>query len=139
MTIVPLLVAGAEGLVVYQETYNQSAYAELHLAGPKKDFDWRLDSPERAYTAGFRRLGIGALFGLAPWKGEAYGACRPHRLSFENMLEILSYHLNFLTCGRTCRRLWPTISGLRGTENLSRLSWHPAPLLPASRPSLVNP
>ena len=25
--------------------------------GPKRDFDWRLDCPERAYAAGFRRLG----------------------------------------------------------------------------------
>jgi 2-iminoacetate synthase len=63
--------AGAEGLVVYQETYDRAAYAELHTAGPKKDFDWRLDCPERAYAAGFRRLGIGALFGLSPWEQEA--------------------------------------------------------------------
>jgi 2-iminoacetate synthase len=63
--------AGAEGLVVYQETYDRDAYAELHTAGPKRDFDWRLDCPERAYAAGFRRLGIGALFGLSAWEGEA--------------------------------------------------------------------
>lgn len=67
----PIVQAGAEGLVVYQETYNRAAYAELHTAGPKKDFDWRLDCPERAYAAGFRRLGIGALFGLSPWEQEA--------------------------------------------------------------------
>src|SRR5205085_7761161 len=68
---VPIVQAGAEGLVVYQETYDLAAYEELHLAGPKKDFHWRLDCPERAYAAGFRRLGIGALFGLAPWRNEA--------------------------------------------------------------------
>jgi len=68
---VPLVAAGAEGLVVYQETYNREAYAELHSAGPKKDFNWRLDCAERAAAAGFRRLGIGALFGLAPWREEA--------------------------------------------------------------------
>ena len=67
----PAVRAGAEGLVVYQETYDRAAYAELHTAGPKKDFDWRLDCPERAYAAGFRRLGIGALFGLSPWEREA--------------------------------------------------------------------
>jgi 2-iminoacetate synthase len=67
----PIVEAGAEGLVVYQETYDRRAYAELHTAGPKKDFAWRLDCPERAYAAGFRRLGIGALFGLAPWRQEA--------------------------------------------------------------------
>jgi 2-iminoacetate synthase len=68
---VPIVQAGAEGLVVYQETYDRAAYAELHVAGPKKDFDARLDCPERAYAAGFRRLGVGALFGLAPWRDEA--------------------------------------------------------------------
>jgi 2-iminoacetate synthase len=67
----PIVQAGAEGLVVYQETYDRPTYAELHLAGPKKDFDWRLNCPERAYAAGFRRLGLGALFGLAPWEQEA--------------------------------------------------------------------
>lgn len=62
---------GAEGLVVYQETYRRSTYELLHTAGPKRKFDWRLDCPERAYAGGFRRIGVGALFGLAPWKYEA--------------------------------------------------------------------
>jgi len=66
-----IVVAGAEGLVVYQETYNRAAFAEVHAAGPKRDFDWRLRCPERGYDAGFRRLGIGALFGLAPWRDDA--------------------------------------------------------------------
>jgi 2-iminoacetate synthase len=67
----PVVQAGAEGLVVYQETYDRALYAELHPSGPKRDFNWRLDCPERAYAAGFRRLGLGALFGLAPWEEEA--------------------------------------------------------------------
>jgi 2-iminoacetate synthase len=68
---VPIVEAGAEGLVVYQETYNRTIYDELHVAGPKKDFGWRLACPERGYDAGFRRIGIGALLGLAPWREEA--------------------------------------------------------------------
>jgi 2-iminoacetate synthase len=66
-----LVAAGAEGLIVYQETYDRAAYARLHTAGPKRDFDARLACPERAYAGGFRRLGLGALFGLAPWRAEA--------------------------------------------------------------------
>jgi 2-iminoacetate synthase len=66
-----LVEAGADGLVVYQETYDRALYADLHTAGPKRDFDWRLETPERAYDAGFRRLGIGALFGLGDWRQEA--------------------------------------------------------------------
>src|SRR5260221_1959784 len=67
----PLVSEGAEGLVVYQETYDRKTYAELHTAGPKRNFDWRLETPERAYSAGFRRLGIGALYGLGEWRTEA--------------------------------------------------------------------
>src|SRR6267143_6169306 len=69
----PIVEAGAEGLVVYQETYNREIYAEMHTSGPKRDFYWRLDCAERGYDAGFRRVGIGALFGLAPWEQEAVG------------------------------------------------------------------
>lgn len=67
----PIVRAGAEGLVVYQETYDRAVYEKLHTAGPKRDFDWRLACPERAYAAGFRRLGIAALHGLADWRYEA--------------------------------------------------------------------
>ncbi len=67
----PLVNAGAEGLVVYQETYDRDVYARMHTAGPKRNFDWRLETAERAYDAGFRRLGIGALFGLGDWRSEA--------------------------------------------------------------------
>ena len=66
----PLVAAGAEGLIVYQETYHQPTYAKLHLSGPKKDFAYRLETPERAYAAGFRRIGIGALIGLWDWRQE---------------------------------------------------------------------
>lgn len=90
---VPLVGAGAEGLVVYQETYDVEAYAQYHTAGPKKDFYWRLDTPERAYAAGFKRLGIGALFGLAPWQTEA---------------AALAAHLSYLQ--RKCWRAFLTVS-----------------------------
>ncbi len=67
----PIVAAGADGLVVYQETYDRAVYDQMHTLGPKKNFDWRLETPERAYAAGFRRLGLGALYGLADWRYEA--------------------------------------------------------------------
>ena len=67
----PLAQAGADGLVVYQETYDRAVYADMHTSGPKRNFEWRLETAERAYAAGFRRLGIGALFGLSDWRLEA--------------------------------------------------------------------
>jgi 2-iminoacetate synthase len=69
----PIVEAGADGLVVYQETYDRAVYAEMHSSGPKRNFGWRMETPERAYAAGFRRLGIGALLGLSDWRLEALG------------------------------------------------------------------
>ena len=63
--------AGAEGLVVYQETYQRVEYSQFHIAGKKKKFDWRLETPERAARAGMKRIGIGILLGLAPWQKDA--------------------------------------------------------------------
>jgi 2-iminoacetate synthase len=77
----PLVEAGCEGLIVYQETYHPATYRALHTAGPKKDFDFRLDTAERGYEAGFRRLGIGALYGLHDWRYEALcAAAHAHHL-----------------------------------------------------------
>ena len=70
----PLVAAGADGLVVYQETCDRKVYADMHTAGPKRNFDWRLETPERAYAAGFRRLGISPLYGLADWRFDALSA-----------------------------------------------------------------
>ena len=67
----PLVDAGCEALIVYQETYHEETYRSLHTAGPKKHYHWRMDTAQRAYHAGFRRLGIGALFGLHDWRREA--------------------------------------------------------------------
>lgn len=63
--------AGAEGLVVYQETYDRQVYVDLHTSGPKRDFNARLRCLERGYAAGFRRLGLGVLFGLTDWRHDA--------------------------------------------------------------------
>ncbi|HEY0137907.1 MAG TPA: 2-iminoacetate synthase ThiH [Nannocystis sp.] len=68
---VPIVEAGCAGLVVYQETYHEPTYRAVHTAGPKKRYHWRLDAPERGHAAGFRRLGIGALYGLHDFRHEA--------------------------------------------------------------------
>ncbi|MBU6409535.1 MAG: 2-iminoacetate synthase ThiH, partial [Verrucomicrobia bacterium] len=80
----PLTTAGADGLVVYQETYDRDTYAAMHTAGPKRDFNWRLETPERAYAAGFRRLGISALYGLADWRFEALSVAAHARYLLRN-------------------------------------------------------
>ncbi len=56
--------AGVDGLTLYQETYDAELYRTLHPYGPKRDFNYRLDAPERAGLAGLRKIGIGSLLGL---------------------------------------------------------------------------
>ena len=64
--------AGAEGVVVYQETYDRATYGSVHLKGKKRNYDWRLAALDRAAAAGARKLGIGALLGLHDdWRSEA--------------------------------------------------------------------
>ncbi|MCY1060408.1 2-iminoacetate synthase ThiH [Nannocystis sp. SCPEA4] len=68
---VPMVAAGCAGLVVYQETYHEPTYRAVHTAGPKKRYRWRMDAAERGLAAGFRRLGLGALYGLHDFRFEA--------------------------------------------------------------------
>ncbi len=63
---------GVDGLTVFQETYNEHRYRDFHPAGRKRDFAWRLGTPERGGEAGFRRLGLGALLGLCNWRVEGF-------------------------------------------------------------------
>ncbi len=64
--------AGVDSLTIYQETYNETLYDEVHLKGPKKDYRFRMDAPERACEAHIRSVNIGALLGLYDWRYEAF-------------------------------------------------------------------
>ena len=67
-----LTAAGVDSLTMFQETYNEELYAGLHPAGPKRDFRFRLDAPQRGAEAGMRCIGIGALLGLDEWRRDAF-------------------------------------------------------------------
>ncbi|MBZ4654097.1 MAG: thiH1 [Peptococcaceae bacterium] len=67
-----LVAAGVDGLTLYQEVYDPVTYDEIHLAGPKKDYRFRLAAPERACRARMRAVNIGALLGLQDWRKEAF-------------------------------------------------------------------
>ena len=67
-----LVAAGCDGLIVYQETYDEATYADVHRLGKKRNAMWRLAAPDRGAAGGMRRLGIGALLGLhGDWRSEA--------------------------------------------------------------------
>lgn len=64
--------AGVDSLTIYQEVYNETIYDRVHIAGPKKNYRFRLDAPERGCRAKMRGVNIGALLGLDNWRKEAF-------------------------------------------------------------------
>ena len=106
-----MVTSGCEALIVYQETYDRSTYKDLHTSGPKKDFNWRLECPERAYHGGFRRIGIGALFGLSEWRNEAL-ALASHLAYLQRKCWKANYTVSF-------PRIRPAAGGFNPTHNLS--------------------
>ena len=67
-----LIKAGVDALTIYQETYNEKLYLDLHPAGPKRNYLYRLEAPERACRAGIRSVNLGALLGLDHWRPETF-------------------------------------------------------------------
>ncbi|KGP70967.1 2-iminoacetate synthase ThiH [Pontibacillus yanchengensis] len=67
-----LVASGIDGVTVYQEVYNEETYKDIHVKGPKRNYQYRLDTPERACKAGMRNVNIGALLGLDDWRKESF-------------------------------------------------------------------
>ncbi len=67
-----LIASGVDSLTIFQETYNEALYETLHPKGPKRDYRFRIDAPERGCMAGMRSVNIGALLGLDDWRSEAF-------------------------------------------------------------------
>ena len=67
-----LVEGGLSAVLVYQETYHPAVYQLHHLQGPKADLARRLDTPDRLGRAGVKKIGLGALYGLADWRAESW-------------------------------------------------------------------
>lgn len=63
---------GVDGLTIYQETYDEKAYRSMHGGGPKENFHFRLEAPDRAARQGVRGVTVGALMGLGEARREAF-------------------------------------------------------------------
>lgn len=46
---------------LFQETYHRKTYAQVHLGGKKRNYDWRVSCMDRAIAAGIDDVGIGVL------------------------------------------------------------------------------
>jgi 2-iminoacetate synthase len=63
---------GVDGLTIYQEVYDEEVYRTLHAGGPKADYRFRLEAPERALARKMRTVTIGPLLGLNDPLAEAW-------------------------------------------------------------------
>ncbi|MBR9979935.1 MAG: 2-iminoacetate synthase ThiH [Desulfatitalea sp.] len=78
---------GVDGLTLYQEVYDPAVYGQVHQAGPKTDYRYRLDAPERGARAGFRAVNIGPLLGLGEKRREVFFAALHARYLDDRYLE----------------------------------------------------
>ena len=65
--------AGIGTYILFQETYNRKRYEELHPTGPKHDYAYHTEAPDRAMQGGIDDVGLGVLFGLEGYKYEFAG------------------------------------------------------------------
>jgi 2-iminoacetate synthase len=89
-----LYLAGADGITIYQETYDRKRYGEVHLGGQKKDYDFRRGAPERIARAGMRQISLGVLLGLGPLADDL-AALYAHLRELETQFPGVEYSLSF--------------------------------------------
>ena len=63
---------GVDYVTVFQETYNDTRYEQLHLAGHKRIFPYRMEAQERALMGGMRGVAFAALLGLDDFRKDAF-------------------------------------------------------------------
>lgn len=66
-----LVSMGLYAVLIYQETYGPK-YDYYHPRGKKKDFKYRLLTPDRLGAAGIHKIGLGTLIGLDDWRTDAF-------------------------------------------------------------------
>ena len=65
--------AGIGTYILFQETYNKTAYEALHPTGPKSDYAWHTEAMDRAMQGGIDDVGIGVLYGLETYRYDFVG------------------------------------------------------------------
>lgn len=85
---------GLNGVICFQETYNEKRYKVYHPRGPKSDYRWRLNGYDRMGAAGVHKIGLGVLIGLEDWRTEAVMMAR-HLRYLEKTYWRTQYSVNF--------------------------------------------
>lgn len=85
---------GLNGVVCFQETYNEKNYKNYHPRGPKSDYQWRVNGYDRMGMAGVHKIGMGVLIGLEDWRTDATMLAR-HLRYMEKTYWRTQYSVNF--------------------------------------------
>jgi len=85
---------GLNGVVCFQETYNERNYKNYHPRGPKSDYQWRVNGYDRMGMAGVHKIGMGVLIGLEDWRTDATMLAR-HLRYMEKTYWRTQYSVNF--------------------------------------------
>lgn len=89
-----LIDAGVDGLTIYQEVYDKEVYKKVHIKGPKRNYENRLNAPTRAIKAGIHSVNIGCLLGLSDWKTESIYTATHLDYMLKNYSEV-EYGISF--------------------------------------------
>lgn len=89
-----LFLAGADGVTIYQETYNRIRYQDVHPGGIKNDYDYRFNAPERMALAGIRQISLGILLGLSEVSADLLGLYE-HLRALEKKYPGVEYSVSF--------------------------------------------
>ena len=85
--------AGIGTYILFQETYHNKSYEELHPTGPKSNYAYHTEAMDRAMEGGIDDVGCGVLFGLEMYRYDFCGLlmhaehleavynCGPHTIS----------------------------------------------------------
>ena len=86
--------SGLNGVVCFQETYNEKRYKVYHPRGMKSVFDWRVNGFDRMGRAGVHKIGMGVLIGLEDWRTDVTMMARHLRYLRRNYWQT-RYSVNF--------------------------------------------
>lgn len=86
--------SGLNGVVCFQETYNEANYKKYHPSGMKSIFDWRLNGYDRMGQAGVHKIGMGVLIGLEDWRTDVTMMAR-HLLYLRKNYWQTKFSVNF--------------------------------------------
>lgn len=86
--------SGLNGVVCFQETYHRDNYKLYHPAGPKSNFEWRVNGFDRMGMAGLHKIGMGVLIGLEEWRTDVTMMAR-HLKYLKNRYWSTRFSVNF--------------------------------------------